>query len=56
MVFYKKKNFDGVFTKNNVKNKNCGIINLDYPHGPGTHWTCYINNMYFDPFDPSTTA
>ena len=42
------KNFDGVFSKNNVKNKKkCGIINLDYPHGPGTHWICYINNMYF---------
>ena len=43
-------NFDGVFDKNNVRNENCGIINLDDSNGPGKHWTCYINDMYFDPF------
>ena len=44
------KHFDGVFNKANVNNKICRIINLDDPHGPGIHWTCYINSMYFDSF------
>lgn len=32
----------------------CGILNLDSHHGPGTHWTAYYKNgryiEYFDPF------
>ena len=38
-----------------IKRKECGIINLDSMEGQGTHWVCYRNidiNMaeYFDPF------
>ena len=38
-----------------IKKKECGIINLDSIEGEGTHWVCYRNideNMveYFDPF------
>ena len=29
---------------------NCGIINLDSNNGPGTHWVCYVDSFYFDPF------
>ena len=33
-----------------IKKSECGIINLDDIIGPGTHWVCYYNNYYFDPF------
>ena len=38
-----------------IRKKECGIINLDSIEGEGTHWVCYRNidkNMveYFDPF------
>ena len=38
-----------------IRKKECGIINLDSIEGQGTHWVCYRNidsNMaeYFDPF------
>ena len=43
-----------MFSKNKLpttQNKQeCGIINLDDHIGPGTHWTCYYDNYYFDPF------
>ena len=29
---------------------NCGIINLDSNNEPGTHWICYDDSFYFDPF------
>lgn len=37
-----------------IKNKECGIINLDNNDGVGTHWTAYVKNgnniIYFDSF------
>ena len=52
------KYFRGVFSKDilptQIKNKECGIINLDDHVGPGTHWVCYRNIdrfcEYFDSF------
>lgn len=46
------KNFDGVFSKDTHRNvrPHCGIINLDNSVGRGTHWVCYIESNYFDPF------
>ena len=47
----KIKNFDGVFNKDSRQwAYNCGIINLDSNNGPGTHWVCYVDSFYFDPF------
>ena len=47
----KINNFDGVFNKDSRKwASNCGIINLDSNNGPGTHWACYVDSFYFDPF------
>ena len=47
----KIKNFDGVFNKDSRQwANNCGIINLDSNNGPGTHWACYVDSFYFDPF------
>ena len=34
----------------NSFNPECGIINLDDTIGSGTHWVCYYDNYYFDPF------
>ena len=47
----KIKNFDGDFNKD-IRQwaSNCGIINLDSNNGPETHWTCYVDSFYFDPF------
>ena len=36
--------------KRTIKKPECGIINLDDTIGSGTHWVCYYNNYYFDPF------
>ena len=38
-----------------IRKKECGIINLDSIEGQGTHWVCYRNIdkqmvEYFDPF------
>ena len=47
----KIKTFDGVFNKGSRQwASNCGIINLDSNNGPGTHWACYVDSFYFDPF------
>ena len=47
----KIKFFDGVFNKDSRQWAfNCGIINLDNNNGPGTHWACYVDSFYFDPF------
>ena len=47
----KKKKIDGVFNKDSRQwLSNCGIINLDSNNGPGTHWACYVDSFYFDPF------
>ena len=50
----KIKNVHGVFSKDSRRwashNNNCGIINLDSNNGPGTHWACYVDSFYFDPF------
>ena len=52
--FLKIKNFNGVFSRDNlkgtIKKPECGIINVDDKIGSGTHWVCYYNNYYFDPF------
>ena len=50
--------FRGVFSRDllptQIKNKECGIINLDTYIGPGTHWVAYRNIdrfcEYFDSF------
>ena len=52
------KYFRGVFSKDvlptQIKNKECGIVNLDNHIGSGTHWVAYRNIdrfcEYFDPF------
>ena len=52
------KYFRGVFSKDvlpkQIRNKECGIVNLDDHIGPGTHWVAYRNIdrfcEYFDPF------
>ena len=52
------KYFRGVFSKDmlrtQIKNKECGIVNLDNHIGAGTHWVCYRNIdrfcEYFDSF------
>ena len=52
------KHFRGVFSKDvlptQIKNKECGIVNLDDHIGPGTHWVAYRNIdrfcEYFDSF------
>ena len=47
----KVENFDGVFNKDSRQwASNCGIINLDSNNGQGTHWVCYVDSFYFDPF------
>lgn len=28
----------------------CGVLNLDDSSGPGTHWTAWYKNIYFDSF------
>ena len=53
------KHFRGVFSRDDlpkqIKNKECGIVNLDSKIGKGTHWVAYrnIDNKlceYFDSF------
>ena len=54
------KHFRGVFSRDNlpklIKNRECGIVNLDSKIGRGTHWVCYRNFVgdkyceYFDSF------
>ena len=47
----KIKKVDSVFNKDSRQwASNCRIINLDSNNGPGTHWACYIDSFYFDPF------
>ena len=47
----KIKNVDGVFNKDRRQwASNCEVINLDSNNGPGTHWVCYVDSFYFDPF------
>ena len=48
----KIEQFDGVFNKDSRQwASNCGITNLDCNNGPGTHWVCYVDSFYFDPFE-----
>ena len=48
------KNFKDVFSRDTllktINKYECGIINLDDSFGSGSHWVCYFNNYYFDPF------
>ena len=30
--------------------RGCGVINLDDSNGPGTHWTAWYKNIYFDSY------
>ena len=55
----KIKHFRSIFSRDRlpdqIRKKECGIINVDSIEGEGTHWVCYRNldeNMteYFDPF------
>ena len=47
----KVEKFDGVFNKDSRQwPYNCGKINLDSNDGPETHWACYADSFYFDPF------
>jgi len=54
----KIKNFRGVFMRDTlpykIKEKECGIVNLDSTENDGTHWVCYYKNrnkkLYFDSF------
>ena len=47
----KIKIFYGVFNKDSRQwASNCEIIILDSNYGPGTHWACYVDSFYFDPF------
>ena len=47
----KDKTIDSVFNKDNRRDiNNFGIINLDSNNGPGTHWSCYVDSFYFDPY------
>ena len=38
-----------------IKQKECGIVNLDSIKNEGTHWVCYYKNKnkkyYFDSFE-----
>ena len=51
------KHFRGVYSRDGLpdrmKNKECGIINLDSQIGPGTHWVAYRNveSTYCEYFD-----
>ena len=52
------KHFKGVFSRDSlphqIKNNECGIVNLDSKLGSGTHWVAYRNGKshaeYFDSF------
>ena len=44
----KIKYVDGVLIRTAANN--CRIINLDSNNGPGTHWVCYVDSFYSDPF------
>lgn len=64
MTAHLKPYFRGVFMRdtlpNIIRNKECGIVNLDTSSGHGTHWVAYYRNganrIYFDSFglDPPT--
>ena len=30
--------------------RGCGVLNLDDSAGPGTHWTAWYKNVYFDSY------
>ena len=52
------KNFRGVFMRDNLPKtqyqQECGIMNLNTSHQPGSHWVCYYKDngkrVYFDSF------
>lgn len=52
-------NFRGVFMRDEMlkmtpRENECGIINLDWSQGPGTHWCSYLKRgdtiLYYDSF------
>ena len=55
-------NFRGVFMRDGLPNvshhKECGIVNFNTSHEPGSHWVCYFRDgqrrIYFDSFGQPT--
>ena len=55
-------NFRGVFMRDGLPNvshhKECGIVNFNTSHEPGSHWVCYFRDdrrrIYFDSFGQRT--
>ena len=58
----KVDNFRGVFMRDGLPNvshrKECGIVNFNTSHEPGSHWVCYLRDgqrrIYFDSFGQPT--
>ena len=57
------ENFRGVFVRDTLprtpNHQECGIVNLNTPKEPGSHWTCYYKDgkktiIYFDSFGQVT--
>ena len=56
------KNFRGVYMRDNLPKtpyqQECGIMNLNTSHQPGSHWVCYYKDngkrVYFDSFGQVT--
>ena len=56
------KNFRGVYMRDNLPKtpypQECGIMNLNTSHQPGSHWVCYYKDngkrIYFDSFGQIT--
>ena len=48
------RGFMGCFMRDELPDKNltkgCGVMNLDDSLGPGTHWTAWWKNIYFDTY------
>lgn len=43
----------GCFMRDELPNnllQGCGVMNLDDSTGPGTHWTAWYKNVYFDSY------
>ena len=55
-------NFRGVFMRDTLpekpSHKECGIVNFNTSHEPGSHWVCYFRDgqqrIYFDSFGQPT--
>ena len=55
-------NFRGVFMRDTLphspRQRECGVVNLNTSHQPGSHWVCYFKKgkerIYFDSFGQIT--